>query len=159
QLDYIRYLGSSVETAKEVKLFALDGFLIARFRRFAEAMFRDNRRLATRRALWGALFAAFGSIAYYLSFAFIVCRTLSGSFSLVAMPFLAASFLRLRTLIDGVLLSFSQVAGQALYLEDLFAFHATAPRLVSPAKAQAMRRPIRSGFRFEDVGFRYDGSE
>ncbi len=27
QVDYLRYLGASVETAKEVKLFGLEGFL------------------------------------------------------------------------------------------------------------------------------------
>jgi len=61
QLDYVRYLGSSIETAKEVKLFGLNRFLIERFRRFAETMFADNHRLATRRAIWGGLFAALGS--------------------------------------------------------------------------------------------------
>src|SRR5690606_18434109 len=39
QLDYVRYLGSSIETAKEVKLFGLQRFLIERFRRFAETMY------------------------------------------------------------------------------------------------------------------------
>jgi ATP-binding cassette subfamily B protein len=159
QLDYVRYLGSSIETAKEVKLFALDGFLIDRFRRFAETMFADNRSLATRRALWGGLFAALGTLAYYVAYGAIIWRTVAGQFSLGDMTFMVGSFLRLKGLLDGLLLGFSQVAGQALYLEDLFSFFEIEPRIASPAHPLPVPDPIRQGFVFEDVGFRYEGAE
>jgi ATP-binding cassette subfamily B protein len=159
QLDYVRYLGSSIETAKEVKLFGLDRFLIDRFRRFAETMFRDNRRLATRRAMWGGLFAALGTVAYYVAYGAIIWRTVEGAFSLGDMTFMVGSFLRLKGLLDGLLLGFSQVAGQALYLEDLFSFFEIRPRIVSKPGAAPVPKPIGTGFVFEDVGFRYEGAE
>jgi ATP-binding cassette subfamily B protein len=159
QLDYVRYLGSSIETAKEVKLFGLNQFLIERFKRFAEAMFVDNRRLATSRAIWGGLFAAFGTVAYYVAYGAIIWRTVAGEFSLGDMTFLIGSFLRLKSLLDGLLLGFSQVAGQALYLEDLFSFFEIRPRIMSQREPLPVPKPIRSGFVFEDVGFRYDGAE
>ncbi|WP_276199265.1 ABC transporter ATP-binding protein [Chelatococcus sp. XZ-Ab1] len=159
QLDYVRYLGSSIETAKEVKLFGLQRFLIERFRRFAETMYRDNRRLATRRAFWGGLFAAFGTLAYYVAYAAVIWRTMAGDFSVGDMTFLVGSFLRLKGLLDGLLLGFSQVAGQALYLEDLFSFFEIAPRVVSPPDPVPVRQSIRSGFVFENVGFRYEGAQ
>jgi ATP-binding cassette subfamily B protein len=159
QLDYVRYLGSSIETAKEVKLFGLNQFLIDRFRRFAETMFIDNRRLAARRAIWGGLFAALGTIAYYIAYGAIIWRTVAGEFSLGDMTFMVGSFLRLKGLLDGLLLGFSQVAGQALYLEDLFSFFEIRPRIVSPPDPLPVPKPLRSGFMFEDVGFRYEGAE
>jgi ATP-binding cassette, subfamily B, bacterial len=159
QLDYVRYLGSSIETAKEVKLFGLNRFLIERFRLFAQTMFADNRRLATRRALWGGAFAALGTVAYYVAYGAIIWRTMEGQFSLGDMTFLAGSFLRLKTLLNGLLLGFSQVAGQALYLDDLFSFFEIRPRIVSPHDPLPVPKPIRSGFVFENVGFRYEGAE
>ena len=159
QLDYVRYLGSSVETAKEVKLFGLNQFLIERFRRFAETMFVDNRRLATRRAIWGGLFAALGTVAYYVAYGAIIWRTMAGGFSLGDMTFLVGSFLRLKSLLDGLLLGFSQVAGQALYLDDLFSFFDIRPRIVSPLDPLPAPKRIRTGFVFEDVGFRYEDAE
>ena len=159
QLDYLRYLGSSVETAKEVKLFGLNAFLIDRFRLFADRMFVDNRRLAKRRAAWGGLFAALGSLAYYLAYATIVWRTVVGQFSIGDLTFLAGSFLRLRGLLEGLLLGFSQISGQALYLEDLFSFLAIRPRIESPQNGRPFPRPLRSGAVFEDVGFRYPESD
>ena len=58
ELDYVRQTGASVETAKEVKIFGLNGFLIERYRRLAEAFYQANRALATRRALWGGILTA-----------------------------------------------------------------------------------------------------
>jgi ATP-binding cassette subfamily B protein len=159
QLDYIRYLGSSVETAKEIKLFGLNSFLIDRFRTFADRMYADNRRLAIRRAAWGTLFAALASCAYYLAYALIVWRTARGDFSIGDLTFLSGSFLRLRGLLEGLLLGFSQIAGQALYLEDLFSFFDVRPSITSPANPRPFPQPLRSGIEFENVGFRYPDSD
>jgi ATP-binding cassette subfamily B protein len=159
QLDYIRYLGSSVETAKEVKLFGLNAFLVERFRGFADRMYADNRRLAIRRAAWGTLFAALASCAYYLAYALIVWRTVRGEFSIGDLTFLSGSFLRLRGLLEGLLLGFSQIAGQALYLEDLFSFFYVRPSIASPANPRPFPQPLRSGIVFENVGFRYPDSD
>lgn len=159
QLDYIRYLGSSVETAKEVKLFGLNAFLVERFRGFADRMYADNRRLAIRRAAWGTLFAALASCAYYLAYALIVWRTVRGEFSLGDLTFLSGSFLRLRGLLEGLLLGFSQIAGQALYLEDLFSFFDVRPSIASPPIPRPFPQPLRAGIVFENVGFRYPDSD
>ncbi|EIM28643.1 ABC transporter ATP-binding protein [Microvirga lotononidis] len=159
QLDYIRYLGSSVETAKEIKLFGLNAFLVERFRGFADRMYVENRRLAVRRAAWGTLFAALASCAYYLAYALIVWRTVQGEFSIGDLTFLSGSFLRLRGLLEDLLLGFSQIAGQALYLEDLFSFFDVSPSIASPPNPRPFPQPLRSGIVFENVGFRYPESD
>jgi ATP-binding cassette subfamily B protein len=56
-------------------------------------------------------------------------------------------------------MGFSQVAGQALYLDDLFSFFDIQPEIVSPPDARPFPSPIREGFKFEDAGFRYPGAE
>jgi ATP-binding cassette subfamily B protein len=159
QLDYVRYLGSSVETVKEVKLFGLNNFLVDRFSNFAASMYEDNRKLAIQRAFWGGLLAMAASLAYYGAYAVIIWRTVGGHFSLGDLTFLAGSFLRLRTLLEGLLLGFSQIAGQAFYLDDLFSFFEIRPAITSPERGLPFPTPIREGFVFEDVGFRYPDSE
>ncbi|MEG3050735.1 MAG: ATP-binding cassette domain-containing protein, partial [Thermomonas sp.] len=52
-----------------------------------------------------------------------------------------------------------QVAGQALYLDDLYSFFEIEPEIRSKPDAIAVPDPIRNGFVFEDVGFRYEGAE
>lgn len=159
QLEYVRQMGASVETAKEVKIFNLHRFLIAKYRELAEGFFRANRALARRRAFWGTLLATLGTLGYYIAYAYIAWRTVRGDFSIGDLTFLAGSFRRLRQLLEGLLVGFSQVAGQALYLDDLFSFFEIRPEIVSPPDAALVPRPIARGFAFENVGFRYPEAE
>ena len=159
ELDYLRQTAASVETAKEVKIFGLHGFLAERYRRLSAEFYAANRALALRRAGWGAVFTAVGTAGYYLAYAYIVWETLAGVFSVGDLTFLAGSFLRLRGLLEGLLVGFSLMAGQALYLNDLFSFFETRPEILSPENPLPVPHPIRGGFVFEDVGFAYPGAE
>ena len=111
------------------------------------------------RASWGGLFTAIGTVGYYTAYAYIAWQTLAGAFSVGDLTFLAGSFRRLRTLLEGLLASFSSTAGQALYLDDLFSFFEVAPEIMSPEIPLPFPKPIAQGFVFEDVGFRYPGAE
>ena len=160
ELDYVRQTGASAETAKEVKIFGLNAFLIERYRTLATSFFDANRRIALRRAGWGSVLSAIGTVAYYVAYAYIVWRTLHGEFSIGDLTFLAGSFRRLRNLLENLLMGFSQVAGQALYLDDLFSFFEIRPEIVSAAESAAVSRSrYEDGFAFENVGFRYPGAE
>lgn len=159
ELDYVRQVAASADTAKEVKIFGLSPFLIDRYRTISRDTYAASRRLALRRALWGSGFAALGTIAYYAAYAYIAWRAVSGSLSIGDLTFLAASFLRLRGLLEGLLTGFSSTAGQALYIDDLFSFLRTVPGISSPIDALPFPNPVRQGFVFEDVGFRYPGAE
>jgi len=159
ELDYVRQTGAGVETAKEVKIFALNPFLIARYRRLAEAFYRANRALATRRAIWGSILTAIGTLGYYFAYGYLAWGTLRGEFTIGDLTFLAGSFRRLRGLLEGLLSGFSQMAEQALYLDDLFSFFLIQPEIVSKEGSISFPSPMQEGFRFEDVGFRYPGAE
>jgi ATP-binding cassette subfamily B protein len=159
QLEYLRQMGASVETAKEVKIFNLHRYFIARYQALSAQFLIANRSLARRRALWGTLLAAFGTFGYYLAYGYIAWRTVRGDFSIGDLTFLAGSFRRLRQLLEGLLVGFSQVAGQALYLDDLYSFFEIEPEIRSKPGAIAIPRPIARGFVFEGVGFRYPEAE
>ena len=159
ELDYVRQTAASVETAKEVKIFGLNAFLIDRFRVLSQSFYAANRQIAQQRALWGAVFTSVGTVGYYLAYAWIIGSTLTGTLTIGDLTFLAGSFRRLRTLLEGLLASFSSTAAQALYLDDLFGFFEVTPEIQSPASPLPMPEPIRQGFVFEDVGFRYPGAD
>lgn len=159
ELDYVRQTAASAETAKEVKIFGLNAFLIDRFRVLSQSFYASNRQIAQQRALWGAVFTSVGTVGYYLAYAWIIGSTLTGTLTIGDLTFLAGSFRRLRTLLEGLLVSFSSTAAQALYLDDLFGFFEVTAEIRSPATPLPMPVPIRRGFVFEDVGFRYPGAE
>lgn len=159
ELDYIRQTGASVESAKEVKIFGLNGFLIDRYRRLAGDFYLANRSLAIRRAGWGGALTALGTLGYYAAYALIVFRTLTGQFSIGDLTFLAGSFRRLRNLLEGLLIGFTQTASQALYLDDLFSFFEVQPEIHSPVDPRPFPRVLQHGIEFERVGFQYPGAD
>ena len=162
ELDYLRQTGASDETAKEVKIFGLSGFLIERFRTLSDEFYRKNKNLVVRRAGWGAFFAAVGAAGYYAAYVYIISQAVYGRVSIGQLTFLAGSFARMRGLLEGILSRFSTVAEGALYLQDFFDFFHLQPRIVRADDARTVRpfpRPIREGFTFENVGFKYRNAE
>lgn len=155
ELDYLRMVGASADSAKEVKIFSLNGFLRERFADLSQRFYAENRSILRRQLLWMALLTAFGTLSYYGAYLWIIAATLAGTLSIGDLTFLSGSFLRLRGLLDGVLSGFSGMAAQALRLDDLFDFFDERPRIASPAAAIPVPDPIVRGFVFEDVGFRY----
>ncbi len=158
ELDYLRMLGASIQPAKEVKIFGLGPHLAARYRNLADRFQEENRRLAVKRASVGALLNIVGSAGYYGAYSIVLYRTVTGHIGIGDLTFLAGSFARSRALIEGLFGSFSNISDQALYLSDLFEFFRMRPALTPPASPVPAPRPIRSGFEFRRVAFRYPGS-
>ena len=161
ELDYLRATGASDETAKEVKIFGLSGFLTDRFRQLSDEFYNQNKSIVVRRAGWGTFFAAVGAAGYYAAYVYIIAQTVYGRISLGQLTFLAGSFARMRGLLEGILSRFSSVAEGALYLQDFFDFFRLEPRIVrdETRPVRPFPRPIQVGFTFEDVGFRYRNAE
>jgi ATP-binding cassette subfamily B protein len=159
QLDYLRYVGASNTTAKEVQMFGLAPWLAERYRVLAQKFYEENKSLSIRRGLVSALLSILGTIGYYAAYVIILLRAVHGEITIGMLTFLAASFGRGRDVIQSILLSASSVYEQALYLRDLFVFLELKPTITSPAKPRPIPLPLREGFQFEDVGFKYPGSE
>lgn len=159
QLDYLRMLGASNQSAKEVKIFGLGPHLTERARQLFERFYDENRRLALRKAGTGTLLNLLPTAGYYSAYALILYRTMSGTLSVGDLTFLTAAFARSRGLMEQIFSTFSNVAEQAMFLEDLFDFFRTEPTITSKPHALPAPRPIRSGYEFRDVSFAYPGSE
>src|SRR6267378_1864235 len=158
-LDYLRYMGASDESAKEVKLFGLSDFLVGRYAKLSAEFYEANKRLAVRRNIVSTLLVTVGTLGYYGAYGVIIYRTVLGAFSIGTLTFLAGSFRASRDLIQRVLLALSNIYEQSLYLSDLFTFFDVRPSVISKPGARVVPRPIRDGFRFQNVGFRYPGSD
>src|SRR5712671_1195715 len=158
-LDYLRFMGASDESAKEVKLFGLSDFLVGRYAALSEKFYQENKRLAVKRNIVSTLLVTLGTLGYYGAYGVIIYRTVMGDFTIGTLTFLAGSFRASRSLIQGVLLALSSIYEQSLYLSDLFTFFDVRPSVVSKPGARGVPRPLQTGFRFENVGFRYPGSQ
>jgi ATP-binding cassette, subfamily B, bacterial len=159
ELDYLRLLGASNQSAKEVKIFGLGGHLADRARTLFDKFYKENKALAIKRAVTGSLLNLLPTAGYYGAYVLILVRTMAGLMTVGSLTFVAGAFARSRSLIETLFSSLNNIAEQALYIKDLFDFFETEPSIVSVPNALPAPRPIRSGFEFRDVSFAYPGSE
>ncbi len=158
ELDYLRYIGASDTTAKEVKIFGLSDFIAERFERLSWDYYRANRALSIKRASWGVFLSALGTIAYYGAYVFIIIQTVGGLITVGTLTFLSGAFNRMQGRLQGMMSRFSNIASQALYLQDLFDFLAIRPEIRNLPAAVSLPEKVQAGFTFENVSFKYPGS-
>jgi ATP-binding cassette subfamily B protein len=159
ELDYMRFLGASDATAKEVKLFNLSDFLIDRFKFLSDKFYLDNKNLSVRRASWGTVFALIGSLGYYAAYIVMIVKTVAGAITIGSLTFLAGSFRQLRSLLENILSRFTTVSQSAIYLRDFFDFFEIQPKISVAPNPLPFPNPIKKGFTFENVGFKYSNTE
>src|SRR5690242_5224126 len=114
QLDYLRVLGGSREAAKEVKLFGLKDFLVGRFTRLSDDIYRENVDLSRRRLISGSFLSMIGTAGYYAAYVYVIWRTISGSLTIGTLTFLTGAIVQASGNLQQVFSSLSSIADQAL---------------------------------------------
>ncbi len=157
---YLGQLLTSDYYAKEVKLFALGRWILAGHRALFEGFYEEDRRFATRRALAVTLLGAVSVGVFYAIYAVIVGQTVIGAITLGSMTLYLTVFRQGQGAFQSAMSSLARAYEDNLYMSNLFALlsiesdDATerGPADVSPTD-EAPR------IRFQDVSFRYPGSE
>jgi len=155
QMDYLRVLGGSKESAKELKLFGLGSYLVDRYTALSDELHRQTVGLAKRKLIFGSLLTLLGTVGYYGTYAFVIYRTVTGALTLGTMTLLAGAIAGASTNIQAFFSTFSVIADQAMFMTDLLRFFSVQPRIFSKPGALLAPRPIRRGFEFKNVSFSY----
>src|SRR5260370_25031229 len=158
QVDDLRILGGRKEAAKELKWFGLRDFLTARFKGLSTQVYEEDVALARRKVTAGALLSAIGTAGYYTAYVFAVWRTVTGVFSFGTLSLLANAIREASSNLQQTFSTLSTIADQSLFLTDLIAFFEMRPTIESKPNALAAPRPMRHGFEFRNVSFRYPGN-
>jgi ATP-binding cassette subfamily B protein len=159
QMDYLRTLGASKESAKELKLYDLSGFLSGEYTRLSNDIYEQNVGLARRRLRAGGFLSLLSTGAYYGAYAYVIYRTVSGDLTWGALQFLAGAIAGASTNIQNIFSTFSSIADQSLFLTDLVEFLRVEPTIRSKPGAIPAPRPVVDGFVFENVSFCYPGTK
>jgi len=158
QMEYLRVLGGSKESAKELKLFGLSKYLVGRYTALSDELHRQMVALQKRKLLLGTLLAVLGTVGYYGTYAYVVYETVIGALTLGTLTFLAGAIAGASTNIQAVFTTFSSIADQALFLTDLLEFFSVKPKIIVKPDALPVPRPICKGFEFKGVSFCYPGN-
>ena len=155
EMEYINFIGSSDESAKEVRLFDLSEFFINRYRKISRSFYKATRGLEIKRSVLGTILSFPGSIGFYIAFVFVIKGVLSGAITIGGLTFLIGSIRQLGMLSQNVMKRVSLVAKGALHLRDFFDFFKIMPRIAPAKNPRSFPKPIQQGFVFENVGFKY----
>jgi ATP-binding cassette subfamily B protein len=102
ELDYLRMLGASLNTAKEVKIFGLGDFLLERSQALFERCWPNAGVWPFARRCAGSLLHLLPTCGYYGAYAYILHQTIGGALSVGDLTFLAGAFLRSRATMESV---------------------------------------------------------
>ena len=158
RLDYLRFLGASAQSAKEIKIFGLGSHLSKHYDEVSEGIYKENKEIAIKRATLGSALNLISTGGYYGAYVVVLARTLAGAISLGSFTFLTGAFNRSRAYIERILSGFNDISEQAVFLKDLFDFLALEPSIRSQPHSIPAPRPIRRGFEFRNVAFHYPGN-
>lgn len=92
-LDYLRQLGGSRESAKELRLFGLRSFVTDCFTRFSDSILEENLAFYKRRLRGVSLLSMFSTAAYYGPYFWAIYQTVRGVFTLGTLVFLTQSIM------------------------------------------------------------------
>ena len=159
ELDYMRMIGASDVTAKEIKLFGLADFISSTFKRISDKYYKANKKLSIKKSLWGGVFHILGDLAYYGAYVFIVLKAVAGLVTIGDLTFLAGSFSQLRNQLQTVFSRFSNITQSAMYLQDYFEFIDMDFSSDNPEQYREAPSEFNHSIQFENVSFSYPQSE
>ncbi len=159
-MDYLRQVGGSKESAKELKLFNLSGYLTERFRSLAQGIYEENVALANKKLVWGGLLSLISTLGYYGAYLFAIWEAVTGRFpSVAAFALVTSAIQQASSNFQQAFSTASGIADQALFLTDLIDFFAIRPTVQDKPSALPAPRPIQRGFEFRNVSFAYPGTD
>lgn len=153
--QYLSYLISHRDHAKEVRLFDLGGYLHEQFVRLQQSIRRDQRSLAWRRTIGEGITQSCASLAVFGTLAYlgheIVIKAVNIDELVVYYQALQRGQLVLREF-------FTNAAGlveDSLFLANFYDFLLLEPKLTEPDLPRPMAYPLKEGIRFEAINFNY----
>ena len=159
RMNYLVTLVTTDTFAKEVKLFGLGSYFIARYKLIAEAFYASQRRQVARRYLTGFGWGNLSTIATSLTYLYVALQAIAGRLTLGDLTLYTAAAQSVQGSIQGLLGGFSGMYEHNLYLNNLFELMATKTSMPVASAPVAVPARMHGEIRFEHVTFAYPGAE
>ena len=159
RMDYLNSLVTTDQYAKETKLFGLGPYLVDRFRRLGQNYYARERKLTTRRNFVGTAWSLLSTLAGSGIALYIALEAVSGRLTIGDLALYTAAAAAVQTSVQGLFSGFSGMYENNLYLDTLYQFLATEPRIVAPPDPRPLPEPVRGHIEFQNVSFSYPGAE
>ena len=110
QIDYLRFLGASKDSAKELKLFGLNRYLTDRFTELSDDVYVENVALAKRRLWATAVLSLVTTSGYYGAYVYVIFETVAGMMTVGTLTFLTGAIAGASANLQMIFSTFSSIA-------------------------------------------------
>lgn len=157
RMTYFEHLLTVDSYVKEIKLFGVGEPLLSRYRDLFIKFFEEDVALGKRRSLASVGWGMLATLSYYLSYGWIIFRTVGQTITLGDMTMYLSVFRQSQGTFAGIFSGLTELYENSLFMSNLFAFLDLEPQMAAPANARPMPERIRHGIEFRNVSFRYPG--
>jgi ATP-binding cassette subfamily B protein len=159
QANYLHWLLTGAHGAREVRLFDLGPFFRSRFRTLRSRLRAEKQEVEERRVWLDFLSEAGSTLALFAAFAGAAGLALQGTITLGTLVVVYQVFQQGRVLLNDFVVSLGGFYQHNLFLSQVYDLLDRTPRVREPAQPQPVPRPLKRGFVFEQVSFRYPGGK
>ncbi len=151
--DYIARLTTDKDSVKEVKLFNLGDYLMAKYRQFFTRLLDENWSLAKKQFIGAFLTTTVADLAYYGFYLFTIIQVYLERLSLGDVVLYTGAFNRASNSLGGMLRYTNSLYENSLYVNDFAKFLKLAPVLFEPENPAKLGKIM--SIKFDHVWFRY----
>ncbi len=154
---YVEAVIATDTYAKETMLFALGKRLLKRYRDIFQRLYAEDRSLTLRRGFWGFILGLLSTAAFYGAYLWIVWAAVHRRISLGDMTMYVLVFKQGQAALAAALSAIGGMYEDNLYLSNLYEF--LESKMIAPHGDAIAGKTPGTGLVFENVGFRYPGSD
>lgn len=159
-MDYFTRLMTTDTYTKEIKLFNLSDFFIARFQTLAKKLYLQDRQLALKRYLTNFGWSNLTSVVNTGIYIYVALQAIAGKITLGGLSLYTQTATQVGQNFQSLLSSVSSTYENALYVNMLFEFLGYQSKIVSPNNPEPFE-PAQEGhgleIEFRNVSFTYPG--
>ncbi len=152
---YKHWLLTSVEHAKELRLFGLGRYFRERYRDLRNLLRREDLTISRRKARAELVTELLATVLVYGSLAFIAWRTFQDLITIGSMVMYFQAFRQGLGYLRGLLGNMADLYEGNLFLQNLFEFLDIPSRIVDPPHPKPFPAPITKGIFLDRVSFTY----
>jgi ATP-binding cassette subfamily B protein len=155
--QYIGDLFVQSRTIKEIRAFVLGDYLLGRYRKLSEDLFRQREQIFASSKRIYMLSGIVAGTVLGLAYVFVAFRGIAGTISPGAVVLVIGAFTAVSGTLGQITSTFVSVDQHTAFLEDYFSFLAIGPLVPVPARPRVLPAGKIDGIDFDGVSFSYPG--
>jgi len=158
-MAYLTTLLTTDTYNKEIKLFALGDFFVARYRALAAKFIAENQGLLVRRYLVGFAWGTLTLLTSGGTYLYVAILAVRGTIDIAGLTVYTGAASQVQSNFQGLLSGLSSMYENTLYLNTLFELLAFTPVIRAPEVPVPVSRHFTRGIEFRDVSYTYPGRD